>query len=120
MKRGILLVGTVVLACIGAVRVSAQTTPPTPACPGPGASCTPAKLCGCPNDYSRKPWPVVWCMPRCGVGDDYCPKAEPWLWRLNLCQGCDDYLRKPCPSPCRPLDTSRYHCWPLCPTILVK
>ena len=78
-------------------------------------TCSPCpKLCGCPDDYKRKPCPAPSCLSRCGEFDDYCRKALPWIWRWTSCPGCDDYARKPCAVPCRPFDSSRYLCWPTC------
>src|SRR5262245_39549123 len=107
MKRIAMMTATVLLASFWAAKADAQTPPATPSpCCGPVAGCATPKLCGCPDDYCRKPWPMAWCFKRLCGGDDYCRKPIPWLWRMHLCEGCDDYCRKPCPATCRPMDTS--------------
>src|SRR5688572_30645323 len=56
----------------------------------------PPALCGGPDDYCRKPFPCLGDVPRCGGPDDYCRKALPCL----LCQPWSPYLRCGPPAPC--------------------
>ena len=70
-----------------------------PGCPRP---------CCCPDDYCRKPWPRIGCLP-CGEPYCYCAKPSPCI-RLLSCCGPGDYCRKPCPQVCRPLRQDYYTC----------
>jgi hypothetical protein len=54
-------------------------------------------LCGCPNDYCRKPWPCLQPVPCIGGPDDYCRKPFPCLIPVQYCGTHDDYCRKPWP-----------------------
>jgi len=56
----------------------------------------------CPDDYCRKPLPIV-PLVHCGGHDDYCRKPLPTV-PLVHCGGHDDYCRKPLPTLlCPPL-----------------
>src|ERR1043166_2082302 len=92
------------LACAG----TAMAQSPTRSTCWPWTSC--AKTCpsigGCPDDYCRKPCPVLCPVLRCGAADDYCRKPSPCLTNIASGGACDDYCRKALPSllcpPCSP------------------
>jgi hypothetical protein len=82
--------------------------PPQPAPAGCDAcQCSLPLLRGCPDDYCRKPFPLVHCI-WCCEPDDYCRKPYPWIWQMCHYCGPDDYDRNPMPCCCRPLCTSHY------------
>ena len=100
--------------------------PPAPLpAPGDGSavnrgSCSLPRLCGCPDDYCKKPMPSIYVL-RCGVPDDYCHKPFPSAHVIWCCGGVDDYNRKPYPALCRPLCTDCYSCGTPCqPAIQAK
>lgn len=67
-----------------------------------GKTCPPIGCC--PDDYCRKPCPVIVPVPRCGGPDDYCRKPMPCITDIPRCGTCDDYCRKPLPCLlCPPL-----------------
>ena len=78
--------------------------PPTSCCPDdyarkpfPLIPCPPANCS--PDDYCRKPFPLIPCLPRCGGPDDYCRKLMPYL----LCPPLSPYLQcGPAACPARP------------------
>ena len=108
MRCGTLLSWAVVLLVLWRQPVSAESPQSGPTCCKTG-DCTPPVLRGCPDDYCRKAMPAIQCI-SCGGPDDYCRKPWPRIWQLSCCEGADKYDRKPCPSPCRPMDTSQYRC----------
>lgn len=58
----------------------------------------------CPDDYVRKPCPLIQPLCYCGAVDDFCRKAAPCISNLRYCGDCDDYCRKPLPCLlCPPL-----------------
>jgi len=64
----------------------------------------------CPDDYCRKPPPLVDCPKWCGP-DDYCRKPPPVVGCPKWC-GPNDYLPKPPPCVGPPLVGSWYRCGP--------
>jgi hypothetical protein len=86
-----------------AAELPLKKTAPGDCCPGP-------RLCGCPDDYCRKPTPKIWCL-GCGEPYCYCPKPIPCIRTLG-CGIADDYCRKPCPDVCRPIRQDTYTCPP--------
>ena len=61
-------------------------------------------LGGSPDDYCRKPCPMLTPVSRCGLHDDYCRKRPPCLTDVSHCGGVDDYCRKRMPCLlCPPL-----------------
>ena len=108
MKHGTLVSGAVLVLVLWGLSVFAESPRSGPTC-CKTSECSLPILKGCPDDYCRKPMPVIKCV-SCGGPDDYCRMPWPRIWQMYSCGGDDDYDRKPCPSPCRPMDTSQYRC----------
>jgi hypothetical protein len=66
----------------------------------------------CPDDYCRKPCPVINPISRCGSPDDYCRKPLPHLCNVPHCGTCNDYCRKPLPTLLCPPLTQYLQCPP--------
>jgi hypothetical protein len=71
-------------------------------CPGVGC---------CPDDYARKPCPLI-LTTRGGGPDDYCRKPMPCVADLLRCGGPVDYCRKPMPTLLCPPLSSFLRCAP--------
>jgi len=66
----------------------------------------------CPDDYCRKPCPMIIAVPRCGGPNDYCRKPMPCLKDLLRGGSCDDYCRKPLPCLLCPPASPYLRCVP--------
>jgi len=66
----------------------------------------------CPDDYCRKPCPILAPIARCGTPDDYCRKTAPCLLDVLRGCGCDDYCRKTVPGLLCPPQSSYLRCAP--------
>jgi hypothetical protein len=66
----------------------------------------------CPDDYCRKPCPLINPLSYCGGCDDYCRKPEPCIANISRCGSCDDYCRKPLPCLLCPPQSPYLQCGP--------
>jgi hypothetical protein len=66
----------------------------------------------CPDDYHRKPFPLITSIPCGGGPDDYCRKPFPVIAPVKYCGRLDDYCRKPFPCLLCPPPSPYLQCGP--------